>query len=101
LGGRDPQILKWVRVREGKEWEWEGKTPRFQNRLTPLNGITVKLKYSYWKINYECEFVLERMEIMKKDALRYQQLMLKRQYYTGLPEVYHFLKTFREIITDR
>jgi hypothetical protein len=33
VGGRDPQILKWVmvrdRVREVKEWEWEGKTPRF------------------------------------------------------------------------
>jgi hypothetical protein len=29
LEGRGPQILKWVRVRvkEGKEWEWEGKTP--------------------------------------------------------------------------
>jgi hypothetical protein len=31
-----PQILKWVmvrdrvRVREGKEWEWEGKTPDFK-----------------------------------------------------------------------
>jgi hypothetical protein len=40
LRGRDPQILKWVRfsvkVREGKEWEWEGKTPMFQNILTPL-----------------------------------------------------------------
>jgi hypothetical protein len=36
--GRDPQILKWVRVGEGKEWECEGKTPRFQNRLTPLNA---------------------------------------------------------------
>jgi hypothetical protein len=34
LGGRDPQILKWVRVtvrvREGKKWEWEGKTPGFK-----------------------------------------------------------------------
>jgi hypothetical protein len=38
--GRDPQILKWVRVREGKEWEWEGKTPMFQNRLTLLSGAT-------------------------------------------------------------
>jgi hypothetical protein len=36
LGVVTPQILKWVRVRVGKEWEWEGKTPRFQNRLTLL-----------------------------------------------------------------
>jgi hypothetical protein len=28
--------------REGKECEWEGRTPRFQNRLTPLNiGLRV------------------------------------------------------------
>jgi hypothetical protein len=42
VGGRDPQIFKWVRVREGKEWEWEGKTPRLQNRLTLLSGTTNK-----------------------------------------------------------
>jgi hypothetical protein len=35
VGGRDPQILVWVRVRvmEGKEWEWEGKTPRFRKQI--------------------------------------------------------------------
>jgi hypothetical protein len=27
VGGRNPQILKW---REGKEWEWEGRTPGYK-----------------------------------------------------------------------
>jgi hypothetical protein len=33
LGVVTRQILKWVRVREGKEWEWEGKTPQVSKQI--------------------------------------------------------------------